>query len=116
MQRAGTTNEISKAFADAMSKVPYSSTATETWSFPREAIHTTAMSTFGKKKTKTCDLFDAKSAELTPVIEAKRAALTKYKQTPSKRTLKALRLARSKVQNAVSHCANEYWQELSGSI
>lgn len=53
---------------------------------------------------------------MTPVIEAKRAALAKYKRSPSEKTLKTLRAAWSKVQQTARKCANEYWQELSRDI
>ena len=60
--------------------------------------------------------FHAKSAEMNPVIEAKWAALAEYKHSPSNKTLKTLRVARSKVQKTARKCANEYWQELSRDI
>ena len=86
------------------------------WIHLRECIHTSALAIFGKKTSRSSDWFDAKSAEMTPVIEAKRAALTEYKRSPSEKTLKTLRAARSKVQQTARKCANEYWQELSRNI
>ena len=53
---------------------------------------------------------------MTPVIEAKRAALGKYKRTPSERNLQILRIARSKAQQTAGRCSNEYWTELSEHI
>ena len=53
---------------------------------------------------------------MTPIVEAKRAALTEYRRSLSERTLQKLRSARSKVKQAVRHCANEYWLELSQDI
>ena len=53
---------------------------------------------------------------MTPVIEAKRAALAEYKRTPSERNLQILGIARSKAQQAARRCANEYWTELSENI
>ena len=50
---------------------------------------------------------------MTPVIEAKRAALSEYKRTPSERNLQILRIARSKAHQTARRCANEYWTELS---
>ena len=40
--------------------------------------------------------FHAKSAEMDPVIEAKRAALAEYKHSPSNKTLKTLRVAQAR--------------------
>ena len=68
---------------------------------------------FGKK---THDWFDAKSTEMSPVIEAKRTALIEYKQSPSERNLQILRAARSKVQQTERRCANEYWTQISQDI
>ena len=48
---------------------------------------------------------------MTPVIEAKHAALAKYKQSPTEQNLQTLRAARSKVQCIARHCTNVYWTE-----
>ena len=53
---------------------------------------------------------------MSPVIEAKRAALAEYKRSPSKRNLLILRAARSKAHQTARRCANEYWTELSETI
>ena len=53
---------------------------------------------------------------MTPVIEAKHAALAKYKQSPTKWNLQTLRAARSKVQCIARCCASEYWTEHSEMI
>ena len=71
---------------------------------------------FGKKTSRSSDWFDAKSAEMTPVIEAKQAVLAEYKRSPSEKTLLTLRAPRSKGQQTARKCANEYWQELSHNI
>ncbi|KAL7877616.1 hypothetical protein SRHO_G00042590 [Serrasalmus rhombeus] len=80
------------------------------------AIQKSALATFGRKTSKNCDWFGAKSAEFTPVIETKRAALSEYKLSPSEKTLQALISARRKVQQIGRRCNNEYWQELSHDI
>ena len=49
------------------------------------------------------------------IIEAKRSALIRYKQLPTRNNL-ALRTARSLAQRTARNCANEYWVELSNSI
>ena len=64
----------------------------------------------------THDLFDAKSTEMRPVIEAKRTALIVYKQSPNEMNRQIPRAARSKVQQTARRCANEYWTQLSQDI
>ena len=90
--------------------------ATEKWEILRDAMHRTALATFGKNTSKTHDWFDAKSSVMRPVIEAKRTALIEYKRSPSERNLQILRAARSKVQQAARRCANENWTQLSQDI
>ena len=53
---------------------------------------------------------------VTPVIEAKRAALEEYRRTPSERNLQIIRIARSKDKLTARGCANEYWTELSENV
>ena len=53
---------------------------------------------------------------MTLVIEAKHAALAKYKQSPTEQNLQTLRAARSKVQCIARCCANVYWTEHSEMI
>lgn len=102
--------------ADALSVGYPCNTASTSWNHLLEAIQKSALATYGRKTFKNCNWFDAKSAELTPVIEAKRAALAEYKRSPGGKTLQALRSARSKVQQTARRCANEYWQELIHDI
>ena len=90
--------------------------ATDKWVKLRDSIHRTALATFGKKTSKSHDWFQAKAAEMTPVIEAKRAAFMEYKRAPNEKNLNILRSARSKTQSTARRCANEYWTELSQRI
>ena len=90
--------------------------ATEKWEALRDTMYRTALATFGKRSSKSHDWFEAKSTLMTPVIEAKRAALAEYKRTPSERNLDILRIARSKAQQTARHCSNEYWTELNEDI
>ena len=53
---------------------------------------------------------------MTPIIEAKHAALAEYKWSLTKQNLQTLRAARSKVQCIARHCASEYWKEHSEMI
>ena len=57
--------------------------------------------------------FEAHSEEMTPVIEAKRKALTAYKANPSEQNLQILRAAHSKVQQCARQYANNYWLQLA---
>ena len=90
--------------------------ATEKWEVLRDTMYRTALATFGKRPSKSHDWFKAKSNVMTPIIEAKGAALAEYKRTPSERNLQTLRIARSKAQQTARRCANEYWTELSENI
>ena len=82
----------------------------------RDIIHRSALATFGRNTSKSPDWFEAKSTEMSPAIDAKRAALAEYKQSPSERNLQILRAARSKARQTARRCANEYWTEPSVTI
>ena len=88
--------------------VPPSANAQDRWKHFRDAVYNAAMSTFGKKTSKSADWFEAYSGEMTPVIEAKRNALTAYKANPSDQNLQILCAARSKVQQRARQCASDY--------
>ena len=90
--------------------------ATEKWEALRDTMYSTVLATFGKRSSKSHCWFEAKSTVMTPVVEAKRAALAEYKRTPSERNLQILRIARNKAQQTARRCANEYWTELSENI
>jgi len=90
--------------------------ATEKWATLLDTMHSTTLATFGRKTLKSHHWFEAKSAEMTPVIEAKCTALAEYRWSPSERNLQILRAARSKAQQTARHCANKYWSELSETI
>ena len=70
-------------------------------------MYCTALATFGKRSSNSHDWFEEKSTVMTPIIEAKRAALAEYKHAPSERTLQILRTARSKAQQTAQRCAND---------
>eukprot|EP00745_Piridium_sociabile_P043277 TRINITY_DN8831_c0_g1_i1.p1 TRINITY_DN8831_c0_g1~~TRINITY_DN8831_c0_g1_i1.p1 ORF type:complete len:1016 (+),score=240.62 TRINITY_DN8831_c0_g1_i1:1061-4108(+) len=106
-------------FACALEKSlpgPPNTNAVERWEHFRDAVYNAAMSTFGKKTSKSADWFEAHSAEMTPVIEEKRLALAAYKACPSEQNLQVLRAARSKVQQSARRCANSYWLQLCSQI
>ncbi|XP_076059478.1 uncharacterized protein LOC143036108 [Oratosquilla oratoria] len=108
--------EFAKSLQKALSVEHQHCSAAEKWNHLRDTIQKTALATFGKKTSKNNDWFDAKFSEMSPVIDAKRAALSEYKRSPNEKTLQALRAVRSKVQQTARRCANEYWQQLSDSI
>ncbi|XP_076043756.1 uncharacterized protein LOC143026860 [Oratosquilla oratoria] len=108
--------EFAKSLQKALSVEHQHCSAAEKWDHLRDTIQKTALATFGKKTSKNNDWFDAKFSEMSPVIDAKRAALAEYKRSPNEKTFQALRAVRSKVQQTARRCANEYWQQLSDSI
>ena len=93
-----------------------STTAEERWNYIRDAIHTSAMDTYGKREKQNPDWFASGIAEMEPVIEAKRAALARYRIDPSVKTLSALRKARNNAKRIARQCANTYWLNLCQSI
>ena len=116
MSRPDLVEQFAEAFEQELGALQPGDSATERWEALRDTMHRTALATFGKKTSKSHDWFEAKSTEMTPVIEAKRTALAEYKRTPSERNLQILRTARNRVQQTARRCANEYWTELSVNI
>lgn len=53
---------------------------------------------------------------MTPIIEAKCAALAEYKCSPAERNLEILRAARNRVQQTPRYCANKCWMQLIEDI
>ena len=90
--------------------------ADERWGSIRDAIYSAAVTTYGKKKRKNTDWFEANITKIESVIATKRTALAEYKRDPSQRNLEALRAARGKAQQTARRCANEYWQEICKKI
>ena len=76
--------EFAQVLEDSLPGPP-TANAQDRWKHFRDAVYNAAMSTFGKKTSKSADWFKAHSEEMTPVIEAKRNALTAYKANPSGR-------------------------------
>ena len=100
--------EFAQVLEDSLPGPP-TANAQDRWKHFRDAVYNAAaMSTFGKKTSKSADWFEARSEEMTPVIEAKRNALTAYKANPSDQNLQILRVARSKVQQHARQCAIDY--------
>ena len=82
----------------------------------RDAVYNAAMSTFGKKTSKSVDWFEAHSEEMTLVIDSKRNVLTACKANPSEQKVRILRTARSKVQQRARQCADFNWLQLCSEI
>ena len=108
--------QFAQTFEKELGSLQPGDSATENWEALRDTMYVTALATFGKKSSKSHDWFEAKSTVMTPVVEAKRAALAEYKHTPSERNLQIFRITRSKAQQTARRCANEHWTELSESI
>ena len=97
IQQEAKIEELAKTFEAISTKIPQS-TASDTWIHLRKCIHTSALGIIVRKTSRSCDWLDTKSVEMNPVIEAKHAALGRYKRSPSEKSLKTLRASRSKVQ------------------
>lgn len=83
----GKVEEFARALEDTLSG-PSSANASERWGHFRDAVYNAAMSTFGKKASKSADWFEAHLVELIPVIVEKRKALAAYKHgLPGERNL-----------------------------
>ena len=108
--------QFSQTFEKEFGSLQPCDSATKKWEALRDTMYGTALAAFGKWSSKSHDWFEAKSTVMTPVIEAKRAALAEYRRTPSERNLQILRIAISKAQQTARCCANEYWTELSENI
>jgi hypothetical protein len=53
---------------------------------------------------------------LTPLLEAKRAALIAWKNSPNQSTKDRLTVAKGNLQRESRRCANEYWENLCSDI
>ena len=108
MSQPDLTEQFDQTFEKEFGSLQRGDSATEKWEVLRDTVYRTALATFGKRSPKSHNWFEARSTVMTPVIEAKRAALAEYKRTPSERNLQILRIARSKAQQNARRCANEY--------
>ena len=108
--------QFTQTFEKELGSLQPGDSATEKWEALRDTTYGTALVTFGKRSSNSHYWFEAKSTVMTPVIEAKRAALAEYKRSPNERNLQILRTARSKAKQTARRCANENWTELSENI
>ena len=89
---------FTKSLEDDLSAGHRCNTASRSWNHLHEVIQKSALATFGRKTSKNCDWFEAKSEKLIPVIVTKHASLAENKRSPIEKTLSAIRSAGSKVQ------------------
>ncbi|PFX21557.1 hypothetical protein AWC38_SpisGene13952 [Stylophora pistillata] len=108
--------QFAERFENQLGNSQLGDSATGKWTTLRDTMHRTALAIFRKNTSKSHDWFKAKSAEMTPIIEGKRAALMEYKRSPCEKNLQILRAARNKVKHTARRCANDYWTELSKTI
>ena len=108
--------QFTEAFEEEYDASQSGDTATKKWETLQDTIHCIALAIFGKKTSKSHNWYEAKSSEMTPIIEVKHTVLAEYKQSPTEQNLQTLRTARSKVQCIARCCANEYWTEHSEMI
>ena len=78
------------------------------WDKLRHTIHSTALDTFGKKTSKTCDWFDFKATVMIPVIQDVDTVHFQYINLPNSKHLLAIKDARDKVQKTSRRCANQF--------
>ena len=90
--------EFAERFENELRASQTGDSATDEWATLHDTKHRTALATYGRKTSKSHDCgFSAKSADMTSVIEAKRAALAEYKRSPSERNLQILLAAGAKL-------------------
>ena len=117
MQHLEKVEEFTRSFEESMSNCMASvDSVTNKWDQLHEAIHSTALTTFGKRLSKSNYWFETKSNMITPIIVAKQNALTEYKCLPNEESLQVLRNTENKVQQIVKHCTIDCWHELSKNI
>ena len=80
----------------------------ELWKHVMAATYTAATETFGKKQgsSQNDGFFLSMQKKLDPHIQAKRAVLHKYKDSPKAQSQEALKVSRAYVQTAVRLCIN----------
>ena len=91
MSQPDLTEQFAQNFEKEFGSLQPGDSATEKWQVLRDTMYRTALATFSKRSSKSHDWFEAKSTVMTPVTEAKRAALAENKRTPSERNLQILR-------------------------
>ena len=97
MQHPERVDEFTGSFKETMSNCTVSADlATDKLYQLLEAMHTTALATFGKRISKRSEWFKAKSSVITLAFVAKWNAFKEYKHLPNKKSLQSLRNARKR--------------------
>ena len=84
-------------------------TATNAWTYLKDTIHSCALETFGTKKHKNKDWYEANVEKIEPFLERKRNAMLKLKADPNESNKKEHQRSRNEAQRAARQCANEYY-------
>lgn len=118
-----TTNNLEKVesyntqLANSLKDVNESARPEELWDKIKTETYTSAVENFGKKQGRPLnDWYPQFAEQLDPLVTNKRAALQKFKASPSVQTQQALQASRANVQKAVRECINKYWLNLCSSI
>ena len=105
-----------KELEDAFSNIQAPESADQLWNELRNTIHEKAINVFGKKSRTHKDWVEDNIVHLMPLIQAKKEALIKYKDKPTRTALHKLKEARSAAQKASRHYANKFWSDLANDI
>ena len=90
--------------------------ATSLWKDLFTQIHSSALLAFGKRISCQPDWFTLSLRTITPVIEAKEAALINLKNQPTPSNVAKHRAARAQAQKTTRKCVNDYWDEICEDI
>ena len=75
MSQPGLTEQFAQTFEKEFGSLQPGDSATKKWEALRDTMYRTALVAFGKRPSKLHDWLEAKSVVMTPIIDAKRAAL-----------------------------------------
>ena len=91
-------------------------TATNTWTYLRDTIYSCALETFGTKKRRNKDWYEASAEKIEPFLERKRDSMLKLKANANHSNKTEHQRLRNEAQRAARQCANEYYTKLSEKI
>ena len=86
------------------------------WRYIWDIINNLAMSSFGRKKRRNQDWYEANLTELEPILRTKREALLNYRKDSSVKYLGAFRRVRCNTQRMARCCTSDYWRNLCQNI
>ena len=106
-----------KTLRTALDSKPEGSTTNEgKWKHIRNSIYESASSTFGKRRKKQNDWFNASVHTLQPAIDSKRKANLANKKKATRATFQDAKEARKTTRRLVRRAANFYWTDLAERI